>query len=270
MSEEKCSKCNELKSVCKCSKDSNTEIKEINVKVDNSGMENLIKRLSEKEKEAERLAKELEESKKLNESTNQSFNETKQKEKEHEIALKKIETDNFNSQRDILLAQAKEYIKDPEKLKKIEESIKDTQSLQATKTSMEILFDNIKQGQKEHEEIMKKEKEEMDKKLKEQEGGTGTIPLTTEMKEKEMNDYAKVKGYDSHKDMIRDLRRKQHSDNPQEAALASSQLSDLLGKWAFAAKANFDGRIPQTELGPKDIKEQPSLREITKKGGEAI
>jgi hypothetical protein len=70
--------------------------------------------------------------------------------------------------------------------------------------------------------------------------------------------------------MIRDLRRKQHSDVPEESALATSQLKSLIAKWAVAVKTNFDGKLPQTELGPKDINEQPSLRMITKKGGEAI
>jgi len=268
--DEKCPKCNELKSACKCSKDENGTIKEINVKVDNTGMESIIKRLSEKEEETKRLTKELEDSKKLNSTTNQSLEETKKKELEYQASLKKIEDDNFQTQRKTLLEEAKKYIKDEAQLKKIEESTKDIASLQATKTSMEILFDNIKQGQIEHEEILKKERETMEKKLKEQEGGTGTIPLQDGMKEKELNEFAKAKGYDSNQDMIRELRRKQHSDNPEEAALATSQLKDMVAQWASWTKRRFDGQVPQSEIGPKDINEQPSLRAITKKGGEAI
>lgn len=259
----------------------NDGVKEIKVKVDTGNMESILKRLTDQEAESKRLAAELktaneEKEKALNASkTNADSFEAEKKiaeqekklKEEYEASLKKINDDNFQAQRKIVLEQSKALFTDEAQLKKIEESIKDPQSLAATTAMIENVGLAIKKGKEDHEAQLKKEREDFEKKLKEAEsknGGEGNIPMTDEMKAQEQQRLANAKGYDSHQDMIRDLRRLSHSDNPAEAAKAKSQLKELLSKWGVAAKRNFDGRLPQTELGPKDINEQPSLRDITK------
>jgi hypothetical protein len=269
MSEEKCPECKELKTACKCKKDDN--IKDIKVTVDTGNIESILKRLSDEEAKSKKLSQELEETKKLQSTTALDLESTKKKEKEYEDSLKKIGEEKLNVQRQIIIDKAKEVIKDPEQIKKIEESVKDPESLRAVTTLVDGVYNAIKQGSKEHEEILKKEREEFEKKLKENNTNlSGTIPMTDEMKQKELNRIANTKGYDSHPDMIRDIRKRQHSDNPEERAKANTEADELLKRWTSAVKRNFDGKVPITEFGPKDIKDQPSLRTITKKGGEAI
>jgi len=97
---------------------------------------------------------------------------------------------------------------------------------------------------------------------KDNKGGAGQITLD------QQSGVGPVKGeYESHEAMIRDLYRRKHSDDPEEAAEADAILDELFKKWSAAVKKRY-GEFAK----PIDIergKEQKSVRELTKKGGAA-
>ena len=271
---EKCAKCGELKTACKCDQKTESGIKEIKVTVDTKGTEDILGRLKAKEIEVDSLKVELEKEKEFKKKAETSFEEEKTAKEDYENKLKLIGEKKMTEEREIIMTKAKEVIKDPAKLKEIEEGIKDPESLKATKVMVQTFVDVLAQGEKEHKDQMDKEKQEFDKKFATQTGGKGNVGLRSEDLDKEKVggvDDGKV-GYESHAAMIRDLRKKSHSDNPEEAAFAKSVLEDLFKKWADAVKKNYEGKAQGGlgEIGPHNPKEQPSLRDITKRGGESI
>jgi len=272
---EKCAKCGQLKTECKCDSKNDGSIKEIKVTVDTKGTEDILGRLKAKELEADNLTKELAQERELKKKAETSLEDEKTQREDYENKLKLVGEKKMAEEKKIIMDKAKEVIKDPEKLKAIEEGIKDPESLKATKEMVQTFSDILAQGEVEHKKLMDKEKDEFDKKLAAQTGGKGNVGLRPEdlAKEKQggSTDDGKV-GYESHAAMIRDLRKKSHSDNPEEAAFAKSALEDLFKKWADAVKKNYEGKAQGGlgEIGPRNPKEQPSLKDITKRGGEAI
>jgi hypothetical protein len=278
--EEKCSKCNELKTTCKC--DTGTKptstIQEIKVKVDTDGVKDILKRLSDTEAELKTANANLERERQEKKLVETNLDEEKTQKEKYESSLKLIGEQKLNEKRKIIMDTAKEVIKDPNQLKQIEDGIKDPDTLAATESLVNTFYTVLKQGEKEHTDQMAKEKSDMEKKLTEKDGGKGSIPMTAEMLAKEHGSSGGEDGYEAetlseaHRLMIRDLRKKSHSDDPMVAAKAKSELEEMMAKWVVGVKKQYDGKAQGGlgEIGPKNVKEQPSLREITKKGGEAI
>lgn len=281
--QEKCPKCGELKTACKCQKEGadnggkkSNDVQEVKIKVDTGNMEAVLKRLAEVEERNKKLeedAKKILEDKKKVETSLESEKTLKE---DYESKLKIIGEQKLNEKRKVIMDKAKEVIKDEARLKEIEEGIKNPENLKATESLVDTFYNVLKQGEKEHSEQAKKEKEEMDKKLAEKEGGKGSVAMTPEMlalekNNKTANGYSGETMTEAHRAMVRDLRKQSHSDDPVVAARAKAILDEFVKKWAAAVKTNYDGRVNEMgKIGPSDIKQQPSLREITKKGGEAI
>ena len=75
-------------------------------------------------------------------------------------------------------------------------------------------------------------------------------------------------GYSSHQAMLYDLRKKAHNPDPVIAANAQSILDEIWRKWSISVKERYSGQSPKG-LEIKPVK-QPTLREITKGGGESV
>jgi hypothetical protein len=275
MSEEKCPKCNELKSACKCPNDNSKELK---IKVDTGNIEAVLQRMTKIEEENKRL---VEEAKKANDeklATAKTAEEQKKAKDELDAQLKKINEDKLVERQKNLLTKIKEVITDPVKVKEYEDKIKDPTAISGIEYSINTLADVVAQGQKQHEEILKKEKEDFEKKLAEKTGGAGNLPASLNKGEGGSGSVGKGEEFEgntlseANANMVRELRKRSHSSDPEVAAKAKAQLEEMMRKWGFAVKKNYENRAMGGlgEIGPKNIKEQPSLRKITKMGGEAI
>lgn len=73
-------------------------------------------------------------------------------------------------------------------------------------------------------------------------------------------------GYDSYQAMIQDLRKMEHSDNPEEAAYAKAVLDEMFRKWSVAVKKRYEGKSKGFTIDPEIDEElkQPKLKDITK------
>jgi hypothetical protein len=277
MSEEKCPKCNELKSACKCTKDDGKQ--KIEIKVDTGNIEAVLQRMTKIENENKLL---LEEAKKAAEEKEKFAKTTEEQNKIKEdldAQLAKINAEKLAERQKVLMAKVKEVISDPAKVKEYEEKIKDPNAISGIEYSIDTLATVVAQGQKQHEEILKKEKEDFDKKLAEKTGGVGNLPANLGGQGEGGNSGAKngeefegVTMSEANANMVRELRKRSHSSDPEVAAKAKGQIEEMMRKWGVAVKRNYDSKAMGGlgEIGPKNIKEQPSLRKITKVGGEAI
>jgi len=267
------------------------EKREIEVTVDTSSMEALIKRLNDKEAEAKKLGAEVEAAVRDKAKLAKTLEEKTSLAEDLEGKLKIIAQKKFDEKKIVIMTAAKELIKDEDLLKKIEEGIKEPKDLKATEFMIETLATAIKEGKEAHDKILtaeeKKAQEEAakieaakktgektgekiltaeEKKAAEKKaevvgkGGAGQVPLSLQ------SGTGKGKEFDTHEAMVRDLRKRQHSEDPEVAAEAEAILDELFRKWGRAVKKDYEGRGKAINVGEKS---QPSLKELTKKGGEA-
>lgn len=89
MSEEKCPKCNELKTVCKCPKDDSNQ-KEIKIKVDTGNIEAVLQRMAKIEEENKRLLAEAKSAAEEKDKTAKTAEEQKKAKEDLDAQLKKI------------------------------------------------------------------------------------------------------------------------------------------------------------------------------------
>jgi hypothetical protein len=243
-----------------------TEI--IQVKADTKALEDTMERLKKVELERDQAVKALEKETTDKKKVESTLEEEKTLKEDYENKLKLIGEKRMTEGKKIIMDKAREVFKDEAKLKEIEEGIKDPESLKSTENLINQFYTVFKQGEEEHNKILVKEKEDFEKKLNEKSGGKGFVGLRSEDISNEQKNTANKAGYASYPEMIRDLRKKSHSDNPDEAATAQSQIQELLLKWRALAKTGQS----LGEFGPdeKDPKKIPSLREVMKKGGELV
>ena len=271
MSEEKCPKCNELKSVCKCEPKnddkSTTQVRDVSITIDPKNMEEILRRLKDEEKKSEDLGKELKKAMEDKKTAETSLEEEKTTKEDYENKLKIIAEQKFTEKKGIIMGEAKKLGLDDARLKQIEEGLKTPEDLKQTEFLVQTLAESLAKGAEDHKKLEKKEGDE----LEGNKGAAGSVSLRPEDVEKENTGSGEV-SYESHAAMIRDLRKKSHSAVPEEAAEAKSILAELFKKWAGAVKKQYEGKAQGGlgEIGPKDIKEQPSLKDITKKGGEVV
>jgi hypothetical protein len=183
---------------------------------------------------------------------------------ENKEKLDLIAQKEFEKKRAAILEKTKTLIQDPERIKEIESKLTDPEQLMATEYMMNILEQQIKATDDAH----KKAIEEEQKKLKEAQeklaqGGAGqasggTAPLAGQQPVGGQG--GTPVGYSSYEAMIKDLREKEHSPNPEIAAMAKATLTEMMRKWAMAVKLQYK-EMREWETNPK---EQLPLSEIVK------
>lgn len=219
------------------------------------------------------------------------------KELEEELENKKIEADDYKSKLSIMakkkleakkttmMEEAKKFIKDPERLKIIDDGMKTLEDVKATEFLIATIKETVEEGKRQHDTL-----QEFEKKKKEL-GAPDTIKTAEELQEWEKTknlskdaDPTKKpssgtlpfpqtqtgdgrKGYGSEAAMVEDLRRRSHSKDPEVAAEAKAILIELFRKWTVAVKKEYEGKGHgiHIEKGP----EQASIQDITKDGGAA-
>jgi len=278
----------------------------IDINVDSEQMKRLLKDLETKDKEAKELQEKLEKAVKDKETAETTLEEKTTEADDFKAKLALIAEQKLNAKRKIILDKAKEVIKDEDRLKKISEGMKSPEDVQATEFMIDTLAQTLEEGKKQHEEMLAKEKlDETRKALLEKfpdakekiegaENIEGLEALRKELTPKTdegagtgdekppekatgvtklgpAQTGAKGEGYDSHQAMVRDLRKMEHSDNPEEAAYAKTVLDELFRKWSVAVKKRYEGKSRGFDISPESTEgiEQPPIKEITKRGGEA-
>jgi hypothetical protein len=197
----------------------------------------------------------------------------KEKAEEDREKLELITQADFEKKRNTLLEKAKALIQDPERVKDIEKKLSNpdltpeqaVDQLQATEYMISVLDDAMKKGEEAHKKLLDEEKkkaDDLEKKLKEGGGAgqpAGSAPLSTGQI---TGGTPQVGGYDSYEAMIRDLRKKEHSPNPEVAAMAKNALTELFRKWAMSVKKEYREMREFTSEPKKE--EMLPLSEITK------
>lgn len=242
---------------------------EVHVTVDSEQMKTLI----ETQKRLESEKKALEEGKKVAEDAKVKAETDAKKSAEEAAAAKKEAGENkekldliaqkeFEKKRAAIIEKTKTLIQDPERIKEIESKLTDPEQLMATEYMMKILEDQINVTNDAHKKALddeqKKLKDAQDKLAKGGAGSgvpAGTVPLSSQTPAE-----GGTGGYSSYEAMIADLRKKEHSPNPEVAALAKSTLTELMRKWAMAVKQEYK-EMRDFKAEPK---EQLPLSEIIK------
>jgi len=254
---------------------SDTEKKKIEISVDTTSMEAVIERLKKKEEEAAKLSTDLEKAMTEKQSLAKTLEEKEAIAEDLEAKLTIIAEKEFNAKKAILMDECKKLVKDAERVKKIEEGIKSPEDLKATQFMLETLNAAMKEGAEAHKKLTEEEEKktaEEAKRLEEEKkatskaepvgtgaGGQATLAQATGTSVR--------KEYDSHEAMIRDLRRRSHSDDPEEKAIANAILDELFLKWSHAVKLDYEGK---RGLGEMESTTQPSLHDIQREGGAAM
>lgn len=231
--------------------------KELIVTVDSKEME----RLTREKLELEAKAKELEE--KLKTTTEGK------KELEEEISKIKEEVEDYRSKFEViaeqelakkktaLIEKAKAMNLGDERIKELESKITDLETLKLHQYTVDVLEDAMKKGEEAHKKLLEEERkkhEEELKKAKEVTGApAGVAPLAGQTAPKGY----KQQQFDSFEAMIKDLREREKSANPEIAAEAKVILDEFFKKWASAVKKQAGRVIVEPS-------EQPSIKEMTK------
>lgn len=241
--------------------------KEVKVTVtgDPEGMKTLLetqKRLEAEKKALEDQMKAIEEQrKKAEEDAKKSQDEAKDlNEKLGLIAQKE-----FEKKRAEILGKVKTLIQDEGRVKEISDKLTDAEQLKATEYMVQVLEQTISKGEEAHKKLLEDEQ----KKLKETEDKlakatgqavppSGQAPLNSAQQSTGSGTKGQV--YSSYEAMISDLRKKEHSPNPEVAAMAKAALTELFKKWAMAVKSEYKEMREFTS----EPKEQLPLSEIVK------
>ena len=274
-----------------------SKTQKIEVSVNTGNIEDLIKRLKETEdkstKLTEQLEKEMEEKKKVKKTLEEKTAEAE----DYEGKLKLIAEEKLNAKRQVIMELAKKYIKDEERLKKIEEKMITPENVQATEFMIETLAKAFTEGAAAHKELtdeeQKKAEEEAKKAAEEAKKAAENANKTDEEKkaeaeakkaaEKAADPVDKGKGagqatlaqqsgtttkreYDSNEAMIRDLRKRSRDSDPEVAAEAQAILDELFYRWGKAIIKDYDGRYKSMRITKKD---QPLITDMAKEGGAA-
>ena len=235
---------------------------QVHVTVDSEQMKTLLetqKRL-EAEKKAAEDAKKLAEDAKI--KAEAEAEAAKKEAGENKEKLDLIAQKEFEKKRAAILEKTKALIQDPERIKEIEGKLSDPEQLMATEYMMDILEKQIKTTEDAHKKAIEDEqKKSKDLEAKLAQGGSGqaaggSAPLNPA----QTGTGGSPTGYSSYEAMIADLRKKEHSPNPEVAALAKATLTEMMRKWAMAVKAEYK-EMREFKAEPKD---QLPLSEIIK------
>ena len=235
---------------------------EVHVSVDSEQMKTLLdtqKRLEKEKQDA------LDAKAKAEADTKKAVDEAdvaKKEAAENKEKLDLIAQKEFEKKRAALLEKTKTLIQDPERIKEITEKLSDPEQLMATEYLINILETQIKTTEDAHKKAIEDEqKKSKDLESKLAQGGSGqaaggTAPLNPA----QTGQGGSPTGYSSYEAMIADLRKKEHSPNPEIAALAKSTLTEMMRKWAMSVKLQYK-EMREFESAPKT---QLPLSEIIK------
>lgn len=249
---------------------------DVNVKVDNKTTEELMKILEEERKKRLELEKKYKEEAERLKQLEEEARKKAEEAEDYRAKLAIIAEKEFEKKKSAILEKAK-TVMDEERLKQIEEQLTDPEKLKATEFMVDTLIEAMEKLKEEKEKKPEGEgadegegEGEGENPPKEGEGGedkekkppAGNVPLSSQQ-----TSGGEEGGYESYEAMIKDLYKKKHSTDPEEAAEAEAILDELFRKWARAVKKKYEGRMPQGISVEKE--KQPPVRAITKKGGEA-
>jgi len=257
--------------------------KELNVKVKID--DEAYKRLIEEQKRIEEAKKKLEEelttikadktkSDEAKKAAEDKLLEVQGKAEELEEKLSLIAQKEFEKKRAVVLEKAKTLLgTDESRLKEVESKTATPEDLKATEYMLEVLEKTVKQGEESYKKLLADEKKKMEEELAKKAGTpAGVAPLNTPQVTGQSTPTGKT-GYDSYEAMIKDLRIREKSSDPQVAAEAKTILDEFFRKWATAVKKQYQGRLPtgisyelseERKEGGALKEEQPSIREITR------
>jgi len=258
----------------------------ITATIDPTQMEDLMGRLKKKELEAEQLAEKLKTATEGKDALQEKLTTVEKDAEDYKNKLSIIAKKKLEVKKAAIMEEAKKHIKDEERLKIIEDGMKTVDDLKGTEFLIDTLKTTLAEGKKQHEVLQ--DFETRKKTLK----APDTIKTPEELVEWEKANKALIEadptrrtssgtltlegqtagseeGYDSEAAMIRDLRKRSHSKEPEVAAEAKAILKEMFRKWTFAVKKEYDGKVGgkiRIEKGP----EQPSVRDMTLEGGAAL
>jgi len=249
---------------------------DVNVRVDNKTTEELMRILEEEKKKRLELEKKYKEEAERLKQLEEEAKKKAEEAEDYRAKLAIIAEKEFEKKKSAILEKAK-TVMDEERLKQIEEQLTDPEKLKATEFMVDTLIEAMEKLEKEKkpeggegaDEGEGAGEGEGENPPKEGEGGedkekkppAGNVPLSSQQTSGEEG------GYESYEAMIKDLYKKKHSADPEEAAEAEAILDELFKKWARAVKKRYEGKIPQGISVEKE--KQPPVKAITKKGGEA-
>ena len=238
--------------------------KEVKVTVtgDPEGMKTLLetqKRLEAEKKALEDQMKAIEEAKKKAEDDAKKATEEN---KDLNEKLGFIAQKEFEKKKGEILGKVKALIPDEARYKEIEAKLTDAEQLQATEYMVKVLDEAIKKGEESHKKLLEEEqKKAKDLEEKLAKGGqsppAGNAPLNSAQQTGTISTGTKYSSYEA---MIADLRKKEHSPNPEIAAMAKNAITELTRKWAMAVKVEAK-EMREFTAEPKD---QLSLADIVK------
>jgi len=234
---------------------------QVHVTVDSDQMKTLIetqKRLEAEKKAAEEAkAKAEADAKKSAEEAEAAKKEAAENKERLDLIAQK----EFEKKRAAILEKTKALIQDPERVKEIEQKLSDPEQLMATEYMIDILEKQIKATEDAHKKAIEEEQKrtkEAQEKLSQ--GGSSAAGGTAPLSPAQAGQGGTPTGYSSYEAMIADLRKKEHSPNPEVAALAKATLTEMMRKWAMAVKAEYK-EMREFKAEPKD---QLSISEIIK------
>lgn len=257
--------------------------REIKITVDNKQTELLAKQLTEAQAEKKAMEEKLvkmETDRKTQEEVSKKAAEDLEdlKNKLGIIAEKELEKKR-NSVKD----KANALLKDPERVKEIEQKLSTPEGIAAMEYTMNVLEKQLKIGEaefKSYQEAERKKAEETVKKAADDKAAAdkataealakgekppappaGTAPLNAQqLGNPTEQDWKKIK-FESYGAMIRYLQEVEQSQDKLRAAEAKTALDALLQKWASLVKANRDAmtNIPPESL---DKNTQPLFKDI--------
>jgi len=177
-----------------------------------------------------------------------------------EEKLKLIAAKEFEKKRAVVLDRAKKLFPEEGRFKEIETKTTSPEDLKATEYLLDVVEQNIKEGEERYKKIIDDEKKKIEEEAKKKAGApAGSAPLNDAQLGKGAGE---KKGYDSVEAMVHDLRVREHSSDPSVAAEATQIINELFAKWANAVKKGYGGRLP--EGVSYEPKEQPSIKEMTR------
>ena len=267
---------------------------DLNLKIENKTSEEILKILQEERSKRiaaeQALSKETEAKGKIAKDLEEKSTESE----DYKSKLLLVAREKFEVKKKALMDKAATIIKDEERLKTMGEGITDLEKLKRTSFMLDTLGDALTKGSEADKALKFEEKKktlgckekdiDSDEKLEAWAKGKGIKPKTPEQLEAEKAANPKGEagtapltsaqtgeksgeGYDSYEAMIRDLYRKKHGADPEIAAEADAILDELFKKWATAVKKKYAGKLPEgINVAPE---KQPTLKSMTKKGGEA-
>lgn len=257
----------------------------ITATVDPTQMEEIIGRLKEAETKRDELAEKLKTETGNKDKLQEEYDTLKDEADDYKNKLTIIGKKKLEAKKAAIMDEAKKLIKDPERLKIIEDGIKGPEDVKGTEFLIETLKTTLAEGKKQHEELeafeAKKKKlgapdtvksmEELQEWVKTKETSEGADPTSKPSSGTltlEGQSAGGEEGYDSEAAMIYDLRKRSHNKDPEVAAEAKAILREMFRKWTVAVKKEYDNKM----LGGVKIekgKEQASIRAITLSGGAA-